>query len=126
MEKTKENLTKYGNQELSLRVFNDEVLYKQRHRPNFFEDLKIFFIFNDEQEETLKQDLKEDLNEQKIKPTLTKKDFKKVAEILRKIPNTLGMIDKARETITKDFIKWFKSENLKFNEKKFREAVFKE
>ena len=57
------DLTKYGKQELSLRVFNDEVLYKQRNRPNFFEDLKISFIFNDEQEEELKKDLKEDLEE---------------------------------------------------------------
>ncbi len=120
------DLRGYGKEELSLRVFNDEVLYKQRQEINFIESLKIIFIFNEEQEKELKQDLDEDLNEQKTKPTLTKKDFKKVAEILRKIPNTLGMIDKARETTTKDFIEWFKSENPKFDEKKFREAVFKE
>ncbi len=59
----KEDLTKYGKQELSLRVFNEEVLYKQRHNKTFIEDLKIFYIFTEEQLKELKQDLKEDLKE---------------------------------------------------------------
>jgi len=61
-----------------------------------------------------------------VEKMLSKKDFEKVAEILRKIPNTLGMIDKARETTAKDFIEWFKSENPNFDEAKFKEAVFKD
>jgi len=59
-----EDLTTYTDQELSLKVFNDEVLYKQRHRKDFIKDLKIFFKFSKDQEEILKQDLFEDLKEQ--------------------------------------------------------------
>jgi len=71
---------------------------------------------------------------------LTKKDFKKVAEILnfklklqkRCLENAFG--DEARnlegalsmiEELTESFVKWFKSENPKFDETKFREAVYK-
>lgn len=56
---------------------------------------------------------------------MTKKDFKKVAEILRK------MIEKSRDELGFDaavylideFSYWFEDENPNFDEKKFRQAV---
>jgi hypothetical protein len=58
-----EDLTKYGEQELSLRVFNDENLYLMRHNEGFITELKEIFKFNGTQETTLLIDLEEDLNE---------------------------------------------------------------
>ena len=58
-----ENLTEYGKQELSLRVFNEENLYLNRHNKDFIESLNELFVFNSEQLEELKQDLEDDLNE---------------------------------------------------------------
>ena len=56
----KEDLTEYSDSELSLRVFNDEGLYRMRRSRDFIDTLKEFFIFSDEQEEELKTDLEED------------------------------------------------------------------
>tara|TARA_R100001530_G_C4296645_1_gene149403 strand:- start:302 stop:484 length:183 start_codon:yes stop_codon:yes gene_type:complete len=56
-----EDLTEYNNQELSLRVFNEEPLYLDRHSLNFIDSLREIFVFNSEQLEELKTDLEEDL-----------------------------------------------------------------
>lgn len=53
---------------------------------------------------------------------LTKKDFKRVADIL----NRSIKYGFTKESLTERFIEWFKSENYKFDEDKFKEAVFKE
>ena len=58
-----EPLTLYGDQELSLRVFNDENLYNQRHSKDFWETIKDLFTFTKEQADELRQDLQDDLNE---------------------------------------------------------------
>ncbi len=61
---------------------------------------------------------------------LTKKDFKKIAEII-KSADSCGQGDfafgelSAIETITDSFVEWFKSENSDFDEQKFREEVSK-
>ena len=59
----KEDLREYTNQELSLRVFNQEILYKHRNNKDLIETLNIFFIFTEEQLQILIKDLKEDLEE---------------------------------------------------------------
>jgi len=61
---SKQDLTQYSDNELSLLVFNDEGLYKQRHRSYFIDDIKEFFIFTDEQLEVLQQDLQDELDEE--------------------------------------------------------------
>lgn len=58
----KQDLTEYSDNELSLLVFNDEWLYRQRNRRGFIDTLKEFFLFTDEQLETLKQDLEDEDN----------------------------------------------------------------
>jgi len=60
----KQDLREYGEQELSLHVFNDEYLYKRRHNYHFLDLVKEMFLFTEEQEETLIQDLEDDLNEE--------------------------------------------------------------
>ena len=58
----KQDITIYSDNELSLIVFNDEYLYKLRHNERaLLETLNEFFIFNDEQLETLKDDLQDDV-----------------------------------------------------------------
>lgn len=57
---TKTDLTEYSDNELSLHVFNDEGLYRMRRRRDFMDTLREFFIFTDEQEEVLKQDLQDE------------------------------------------------------------------
>ena len=68
---------------------------------------------------------------------LIKKDFIKIAEILNKgiINVRVGMYENSEEYQTAmndfnfmidEFTKWFKSEFPKFDEDKFKEAVFKE
>lgn len=61
----KQDLTQYSDNELSLVVMNDEWLYSMRRRilrgPDGF--LSDFFIYTDEQLETLIADIKEDLGE---------------------------------------------------------------
>lgn len=63
MGQTKQDLTQYSENELSLQVFNDEGLYNIRHRGYLFETLKSLFIFTDEQLKVLTQDLKDDAGE---------------------------------------------------------------
>ena len=58
-----EDLTEYGEQELSLRVFNEESLYNDRHSLNFIDSLREIFVFDSEQLEELKTDLEDDLKE---------------------------------------------------------------
>lgn len=56
---------------------------------------------------------------------LTKKDFKKVAEILKKNRNkAYGYL--YFENTLNDFVEYLKTTNEKFDERKFREAVLKE
>lgn len=59
----KEDLTQYTDSELSLRVFNDEGLYRGRHMKGFMYLLEDIFIFTHEQEDELLQDLQDDLEE---------------------------------------------------------------
>ena len=61
---TKQDLTKYSDSELSLMVFNDEMLYKMRNRRNFIETLREIFIFSESQLNELNQDLKNYRNEE--------------------------------------------------------------
>lgn len=57
----KQDITIHSDNELSLIVFNDEYLYKLRRNESVLvETLSEFFIFNDEQLETLKNDLQDD------------------------------------------------------------------
>jgi hypothetical protein len=56
----KQDLTQYSDGELSLHVFNDEYLYRQRNSRHLKELLNEIFIFTDGQWEELENDLKED------------------------------------------------------------------
>jgi len=59
---------------------------------------------------------------------LTKKHFKKIADILNQSLYQEGFGNKEDTTtflIMENFIGWLKSENPKFDEVKFREAVLK-
>jgi len=55
-----EDLTRYTDDELSLRVFNDEGLYLQRHDTGFLELLSSIFIYTPEQLQILKDDLQDE------------------------------------------------------------------
>lgn len=55
------NLLNYSDQELSLRVFNDEGLYPIRHRSILWEVLEEMFIYTDAQREELERDLVDEL-----------------------------------------------------------------
>lgn len=56
-----QNLTQYGDQELSLNVFNDEYFYIERHnRPYLIALINEEFIYTPEQMEELIQDLNEE------------------------------------------------------------------
>ena len=58
---SKQNITGYTDQELSLLVFNDESLYVLRHKPGFIEDvIKDCFTFTNEQLAVLEVDLLDD------------------------------------------------------------------
>lgn len=59
---TSEDLRDYSEQELSLRVFNTEELYRERTKPrgNFISLLRDYFIFTEEQLEVLINDLDKD------------------------------------------------------------------
>ena len=58
-----EDLTGYSDQELSLRVFNEEYLYDNRNRGGFLDMLDEFFIYTQTQKDELTQDLTDDLKE---------------------------------------------------------------
>ena len=57
---SKNDLTQYTDSELSLWVFNDEGLYRQRHSEYLKETLRELFIFTNAQWEELQQDLADD------------------------------------------------------------------
>lgn len=57
------DLTQYGEQELSLHVFNDEYLYNIRHRMFLKDILDDTFIYTDEQWIELQADLEQDAEE---------------------------------------------------------------
>lgn len=61
---SKQDIREYTDSELSLLVFNDESLYKQRHRSDFINVIDELFIYRTEQLEELKNDLAEDLTEE--------------------------------------------------------------
>lgn len=77
----REDLTEYSDAELSLRVFNDEGLYRLRRRSYFIEELEQIFIFTEEQREELENDLKEE-NEEEPENT-----FQELLEEVRKSYN---------------------------------------
>lgn len=54
---TKQDITQYSDDELSLIVFNDEGLYRFRNSASLEDTLRDFFIFTDEQLQVLKDDL---------------------------------------------------------------------
>lgn len=56
------DLTKQCDSELSLRVFNDEGLHFERHRPYFIGLLDQLFIYTEAQLAELLEDLEDDLN----------------------------------------------------------------
>lgn len=60
---SKQDLREHSDNQLSLLVFNDEVLYRQRHRKGFLEHIKDVFEFTPEQLEVLINDIKEDEEE---------------------------------------------------------------
>ena len=57
------DLTQYGEQELSLHVFNEEYLYNNRHRMFLKDILDDTFIYTDEQWIELQADLEQDAEE---------------------------------------------------------------
>lgn len=58
------DITNYSDEELSLIVFNDEILYLSRHNDNFFDLIDDEFIYTDEQKDVLIQDLSDDKDEE--------------------------------------------------------------
>lgn len=59
----KEDLTKYTDSELSLRVFNIEELYKIRHLEGLKEEIQKRYKYTKEQEKELNTDLQNDRDE---------------------------------------------------------------
>jgi len=62
-EDTREDLTVYGDSELSLRVFNEEWLYNMRTYSSFQSILEEYYIFDQAQWDELENDLEIDLAE---------------------------------------------------------------
>lgn len=60
----KTDLTEYGEEELSLNVFNDEGLYLRRRDVDFLGLIDEIFIYTKPQLEELKNDLIEDENDE--------------------------------------------------------------
>ena len=57
----KEDLTRYTDDELSLRVFNDESLYCLRRYPHALQEaIENLFIFTDAQRDQLRDDITDD------------------------------------------------------------------
>jgi len=59
----KQDLRQYSDNELSLLVFNDEGLYKMRHKRYFMETINDLFVYTSDQLSVLEEDLAEDLKE---------------------------------------------------------------
>lgn len=55
-----QDLCQYSDNELSLTVYNDEFLYKRRHRSDFKALLNELYIFTDDQWETFVNDLEDE------------------------------------------------------------------
>jgi hypothetical protein len=62
----KQDLTSHSDNELSLIVFNDEYLYRQRSNPHLEDILNEHFIFTIDQYQTLCQDIQDELNESDV------------------------------------------------------------
>jgi uncharacterized protein Smg (DUF494 family) len=60
---TREDLTHYSDDELSLRVFNDEYLYTMRNRRGLFTILEEQFIYSKVQRNILIEDIAQDNEE---------------------------------------------------------------
>jgi len=61
---TRQDLTIYSDNELSLIVFNDESWYRmRRNEGHLIDTLKQFFQFTDDQLDVLKRDLEDDAKE---------------------------------------------------------------
>ena len=54
------SLYKYSDDELSLRVFNEEGLYLRRHECGFIRELGLIFQYTNKQLAILRQDLQDD------------------------------------------------------------------
>lgn len=62
---SKQDLTEYSEDELSLVVMNDEGLYRmRRHFLRHTDFLDEIFIYTDEQLDILREDIESDLNDQ--------------------------------------------------------------
>jgi len=57
----REDITRYSDDDLSLRVFNDESLYYLRHDSDLISILEEYYIFTEEQLQVLSDDLDEDI-----------------------------------------------------------------
>jgi len=55
-----EDITGYSNQELSLRVFNDEYLYSCRHSTDLVSLLDYYYTYTSDQMSELNTDLSDD------------------------------------------------------------------
>ena len=60
---TRQDLTKYSENELQLMVFNTEALYKTRHLTGFIDRLGKMYRYTDRQLEVLTEALASDLEE---------------------------------------------------------------
>ncbi len=60
---TREDLTEFGESELSLRVFNEEWLYDMRRYSSFKDILEEYYIFDQAQWDELENDLEIDRGE---------------------------------------------------------------
>lgn len=58
-----DDLTAHQDNELSLRVFSEEFLYRGRHSKGFTNILEDLFIFTSEQLDVLKDDLETELRD---------------------------------------------------------------
>jgi hypothetical protein len=59
----KNDITEYGDGELSMVVFNDIGFYNDRHSPALRDMVEELFIFTEEQWQELENDLADDLEE---------------------------------------------------------------
>lgn len=59
----KEDITQYSEDELSLRVFNDEYLYSIRHKLRLWAEINEMFKYTKEQRNILIDDIRQDNEE---------------------------------------------------------------
>ena len=60
--RARENISNYSDNELLLIVNNTEFLYNIKSNPNFIEILKHLYVFNNKQEEVLRDNIFETLD----------------------------------------------------------------